>query len=60
MTLLEQVTQDWQTRLEETDSHQPVDTRSSILKWLFGPNPERINAMDDHALGLFQRHLLIS
>lgn len=57
MTLLEQVTQDWQTRLEETGSHQSADTRSSILKWLFGPNPERINAMDDHALGLFQRHL---
>lgn len=57
MTLLDQVTQEWQTRLEETCAHQTIAVRSSILQWLLGPNPERINAMDTQALYLFQIHL---
>jgi DNA-binding CsgD family transcriptional regulator/DNA-directed RNA polymerase specialized sigma24 family protein len=57
MTRLEQVTQAWQARLEATCSDQSLEVRSSILKWLLGANPERINAINDHDLYLLQQHL---
>lgn len=57
MAMLDQLTQKWQTELEETCADQPAAVRSIILKWLLGANPERINAMDGQALYVFRVHL---
>lgn len=45
MALLQTLTQEWRSRLDETCSDQPEKVRSSILQWLLGENPERLNQL---------------
>lgn len=47
MTAVDELTQEWSTKLASELAEDSESTRQSILTWLLGPNPERFNESED-------------
>jgi hypothetical protein len=45
----------WETRLATECNEQNLNTRTSILNWLLGENPERLDALDPEHLKIVDR-----
>lgn len=49
MTALDDITQEWSTRLAAELADESANSRQSILTWLLGPHPERFDEATDPA-----------
>ena len=52
MALLQTLTQEWRSRLDQTCGNQPEAVQLSIIQWLLGENPERLQDMEPSSLKL--------
>lgn len=55
MTRLEQLTADWNARVAQDCPKQSGTTQTSIVRWLLGSDPERLEDMDGEQLALAQQ-----
>lgn len=57
MTAVDDITQEWSTRLATELADESENSRQSILTWLLGSNPERFNEADPAKLKVLKQAL---
>ncbi|MGL5060838.1 MAG: HetZ-related protein 2 [Microcoleus sp.] len=66
MTLAQKLAQDWKSRLEQDCPNESSSTRESVVRWLLGDKPERLDSFNPTQLAIassaidFQYRILIS
>ncbi|NJK76654.1 MAG: hypothetical protein HC942_25025, partial [Microcoleus sp. SU_5_6] len=66
MTLAQKLAQDWKSRLEQDCPNESSSARESVVRWLLGDKPERLDTLNPAQLAIassaidFQYRILIS